>query len=152
MTTTTPTTNDVLAMANLIYGEAGGEGEDFMKMVGSSVMQRAMVGREFGSTIQDVVNNPKSGYYAVQKNSPMYQQAVSQSFPDEQSQMQYKRAVQIASGLVSGDIGFGNTQFYFTDKEIKKLKKNPSAFDFNKVDEIGAIQGTKEKFKLYRYK
>ena len=152
MTTKTQTTNDVIAMANLIYGEAGGEGEDFMKMVGSSVMQRANAGREFGDNIQDVINNQKSGYYAVTKNSPMFQQAQTQTFPDEASQMQYKKALQIAGGLVSGDIGYGNTQFYFTPKEIKNLKANPSAFDFSKVQEIGEQQGTKEKFKLFRYK
>lgn len=151
MTTIPQTTNDVLALANLIYGEAAGEGEDFMKMVGSSVMQRANAGREWGNSIQEVIGQ-KNGYYAVQNQSPMYRQALEQKFPDEQSAKQYKKALQIAGGLVSGDIGYGNTQFYFTEKEIKNLKKNPKAFDFSKVQELGAIQGTKEKFKLYRYK
>jgi hypothetical protein len=148
-------------MANLIYGEAGGEGEDFMKMVGSSVMQRANAGREFGNDINSVINNQKSGYSAVQKNSPMYREAVSEGYKGKPQELQWKKAYQIASGLVNGDIGYGNTQFYFTPKEIKRINESnktriaegrPLEFDFSRVKEIGEQQGTKEKFKLFRYK
>ena len=147
------TTNDVMALANLIYGEAGGEGEDFMKMVGSSVMQRAYSGREFGNDIQTVINNDKSGYDAVQKNSPMYQEATSGKFRDEDSEKQWKKAFQIASGLVTGKIGFGNAQFYLTKEEIKNLQEDKTKFDFSLVHNIGKIKSKKgEEFQLFRYK
>lgn len=132
-----------------------------MKMVGSSVMQRVMVGREFGNSISEVIHNKKSGYDAVNKNSTMYQEAVTEGYKNKPQEKQWKKAYQIAAGLISGDIGFGNTQFYFTPKEIRNLiAKNKEraaageapAFDFSKTQEIGEIQGTKEKFKLLRYK
>jgi hypothetical protein len=35
---------------------------------------------------------------------------------------------------------------------LAKMLADPKNFDFSKVQEIGEMQGTKEKFKLFRYK
>ena len=136
-------------LTNLIYGEAGGADYKVMTMVGASALNRLDSKRtkEFGSTLGEVMQKPNA-YYAVSKNSKMYQQAMSGKFPDEISEKAYKRSMAIASGLLKGTIERPKGHFYFTDPEIKKLKKKgKKAFDFKKVKEVGKTG----KYKVYSY-
>lgn len=133
--------SDIYKVANGIYGEVGSEDYETMRMVGSSMLNRLEAGRgnEFGVDIDDVL---QKGYYAVKDNTPMYQQAVTQKFPDKLSENKYKQALQIASGLVKGTIERHPTQFFITPKEEKK-----ASIDFNKLDNLGAVG----KYNTYAY-
>jgi spore germination cell wall hydrolase CwlJ-like protein len=112
----------VKQLANLIYGENGGEDRDTMVMTGSSVLNREAANKpqEFGADISEVM---QKGYYAVSKNSDMYQQAVSQKFPDKKSEDGYKRAYQVAYGLETGSIDKHPAQFFFKKGEAAGLRK-----------------------------
>ena len=138
---------EVTALANMIYGEAAGEDYDTMKMVGSSAINRYLSPRdkEFGGTIDQVL---QKGYYAVNHPNTPFKQAVSQKFPDKKSLEAYKRAYAIASGLIKGNIKRDNVHFYFTEDEIKKLEKaGKRKFDFKQVKETGKLK----KYRLFSY-
>jgi hypothetical protein len=128
--------NDIVSLANIIYGEAADQSPEVMKMVGSSVIRRAVSGRaeEFGATIPEVI---QKGYYAAKNPNIPYKQALAQQFPDKNSENKYKQALQIASGLFKGTIEPDNVMFYFTNKEINKLSKNKKAFNFQAVKKTG---------------
>ena len=113
---------NVKQIADIIYGENGSEDYDTMVMTGSSVLNRFLMTRdeEFGTSIPEV---GQKGYYAVSNNTPMYQQAVSGKFPDEKSELAYKRATQVAYGLYKGTIEKHPAQFFFKKGEAKGLRK-----------------------------
>lgn len=113
---------DVINIANTIYGENGGEDYETMVMTGSSLLNRVEAGKpqEFGEDITDAM---WKGYYAVNQDSPMFQQAATQQFPDEKSANAYKQALQIAYGLKAGTIPRHKAQFFFKDGEAKSLRK-----------------------------
>jgi len=125
--------NEVIDLANGIFGEAASEDYNTMLMVGSSAINRLKSNRpqEFGSNLQEVL---QKGYYAVSNPNEPYKQALTQQFPDKDSENKYKVALQIASGLIKGTIKPTEGQFYFTSKEIKKLKKS---FKFEQVKSYG---------------
>jgi spore germination cell wall hydrolase CwlJ-like protein len=129
---------DVRDLANVIYGEAANQPPEVMKMVGSTVVNRRAAGRgkEFGETLPEIINK---GYYAASNPNVPYRQAMMQQFPDEESINKYKQAISIAAGLLRGTIEPDKGQFYFTGKEIKKLKKTPKRFNFNAVKEVGRV-------------
>jgi len=134
-----PDDRDLAQLAAIIYGEGASTGEDTMKMIGSSVLNRldAQKAKEFGINLEEV---GKKGYYAVKDNTDLYQQAITGNFPDKASENAYKRALAIGSGLMRGTIKRHKAQFYFTPKEITKLKKKgKKAFDFNAVQEQGDV-------------
>jgi len=138
--------SDIINIANAIYGEAANQPADIMKMVGSTIVNRALSGRhqEFGASFPEII---QKGYYAASNPNVPYKQALAQKFPDSKSENQYKQALQIASGLVKGTIKPDEGLFYFTDKEINKLKKNPKAFNFKKVKEVGKSGG----YRVFKY-
>lgn len=138
---------DLLLLTALIYGEAASESPDVKTMVGSSVVNRKNSGRvaEFGDSINEIGNK---GYYAMSNNSPLFQQAMTQQFPDEKSEKAYKESLAIASGLLKGTIKPSKGMFYFTDDEIEKLKKKGKKyFDFDQVKTVGK----KGKYTVFEY-
>lgn len=112
--------NDKLALAQMAYGENAGEDLDTLKMTIQSAINRLLSGRskEFGATIPDVL---KKGYYAVSKNSPLYQQAVTGKFPDITSKAKFSTIQKLVDAII-GDEDFGKVQFYFRPEEAKGLK------------------------------
>lgn len=130
--------------AALVYAEAAGESDDFKKMVGSTVLNRLDSGRvkEFGSNIDEIA---VKGYSSV--NGNLYKQAMSGSFPDKVSEEAFKKSMAIFSGLAKGTIKRTDGEFFFTDKEIEKLK-NKKAFNFDLVSETGKVKG----FRVFKYK
>jgi hypothetical protein len=138
--------NEVAQLANMIYGEGANQPVEVMKMMGSSAINRVQAGRaaEFGGDLPTVL---QKGYYAVSNPNTPYKQAVEQKFPDQESETKYKQALSIASGLLRGTIKPDEGQFYFTDKEINKLKRNKKAFDFKKVKEVGKVG----KYRVFGY-
>lgn len=136
---------DQIRLANIIFGEAAGASTPTMHMVGSAVLNRLESGRagEFGSTIEEVINSEKSPFYAVKgkDGNKNYEMALSQKFDNEISEQAYKRALQIAGGLLSGSIDRHKVQFFFTDDEVKNIKKSrkKDKFDFKKVVETGRV-------------
>lgn len=130
------TYEDVKNLADVIFGEAANQSPEVMTMVGSTVLNRASAGRakEFGATLPEII---QKGYYAASNPNVPYRQATTGQFPDEKSLNQYKQATSIASGLYRGTIEKMKGHFYFTNKEIKKLKKRPKRFNFNAVKEVG---------------
>jgi hypothetical protein len=128
---------NVVALANAIYGEAANQSPEVMKMVGSTAINRLKSGRvhEFGASLPEILHK---GYYAVSNPNIPYQQAVTQKFPDKESETKFKQAMMIASGLIKGTITPDKGEFYFTNKEIGKLKRNPKKFNFKAVKKIGS--------------
>lgn len=136
---------DILSMAQAIYGEAASEDFNTMHMIGSTMLNRLKSGRakEFGANIPEILNK---GYYAVSNPNEPYKQALSKKFPDKQSELKFKQALQIASGLYKGTIKPTEGEFYFTPKEIANQKKAKS-FNFKVVKDVGSIG----KYKVFSY-
>ena len=129
---------DLVALTNGIYGEAAASDSEVMTMVGSTVLNRIDANKpeEFGSSVPEVL---QKGYYAVSNPNVPYQQAITQKFPDKLSENKYKQAMAIASGLIKGTIERQPGHFYFTKKEIRKLKKRKKGFNFKAVNEVGNV-------------
>jgi len=135
--------DDIQALAAMIYGEGASTDYDTMKMIGSTAINRLKSGKskEFGASIPEII---QKGYYAASNANIPYQQASINSFPDKKSENAYKQALAIASGLIKGSIKPDKGHFYFTDKEIAKMKRQGNkAFNFNAVKPMGAIGGYK---------
>lgn len=130
-----------------IYSEVASEDSDTMKLVGSSIINRMNSNRdsEFGVNLPEVM---QKGYYGVRENTDLYQQAVTGKFPDKLSENKYKQALAIASGLLRGTIEPNKGEFYFTEKEIQKMKKRgKKAFDFDQVKDLGQVG----KYRVFGY-
>lgn len=142
---------DALLLAALIYGEGGSENDATMIMQGSTVLNRRDSGRvqEFGDTVESVIMSPNSPYYAAFNNTEQFQQAVTQQFPDELSERKFKRALQIANGLIRGTIPRHEGMFFFEGKEVSALKRSKKKkFDFKQVRETGKVG----KYHTFTYK
>ena len=60
---------------------------------------------------------------------------------NEVSETAYKQALAIASGLIKGTIKPDKGEFYFTQKEINKLKKKgKKAFNFDAVKKLDEFE------------
>jgi len=137
--------NPVIDLANMIYGEAASENYDTMLMVGSSAINRLNANKpEFGGTLPEVL---QKGYYSVSNPNIPYKQALEQKFPDKKSETKYKQALAISSGLLKGTIDLKKGQFYFTEKEISKFKKNPKKFNLKAVKELDGVGN----YRVYSY-
>lgn len=136
--------NDLLAIQQMVYGEAASEDPETMRVVAQSALNRLKSGRskEFGGTIPDIL---KKGYYAVKNPNTPYKQALSGTFPDTTSKAKWGVAKKVVEAILK-DQDFGEHQFYFTPDEITKLKKS-KGFDFSKVKARGAIG----QYKLFGY-
>lgn len=123
---------DIKSLADAIYGEMAGQDYQSMLMVGSTALNRLTSGRhnEFGSDLNSVL---EKGYYAVSKNSPQYRKAVKGNFKTNEEIGSYQQAVDVASGLLRGNIKPMPGHFYFTDDEMNKLKDTPKKFNFKIV-------------------
>lgn len=132
--------------ASIVYAEAAGQNDEFKKAVGSTFLNRIDSPRktEYGMTPKEVA---QKGYYSVSQNSDLFKQAMSQKFPDEKSEIAFKKSVALFSGLAKGMIKRSNAEFMFNDKEVAKLKRK-KAFNFDLVEETEEIQG----FTFYKYK
>lgn len=130
--------DEITLLANIIYGEAADQKPEVMKMVGSTVLNRADSGRaqEFGSTIDEI---GRKGYYAVINQNEPYKQASMGKFKDDVAKEAYKQAYVIASGLYKGTIERQQGHFFFKPDEEKKLRKNPKAFNFKQVKGVGTV-------------
>lgn len=132
--------SDTTKLAAMIYGEGANQKPETMRKIGSTALNRLASGKikEFGGNLDEVL---MKGYYAVKNNSPMYQEAVSGKFKDEVSETAYKQALAIASGLIKGTIKPDKGEFYFTQKEINKLKKKgKKAFNFDAVKKLDEFE------------
>ncbi len=141
---------DAQRLASIIYAEADNN-NDVMNMVGSSVLNRLESGKfeEFGGDIENVIYSEKSPYYATKDGiNTQMEQARMGKFPDDKSENKFKKALQIANGLIRGTIPRHKAMFFFTGSEISgmKRKKNPD-FDFKKVKETGKVR----KYHTYSY-
>jgi len=135
---------EILALQQMVHGEGAGTDIDTRKMIAQSAISRLTSGRkkEFGGTISDVL---KKGYYAVKNPNTPYKQAVSGKFLDTPSKVSWGETKKIVEAVL-GDKDYGKHQFYFTDPEITKLKKN-KGFDFSKVKSQGQVGD----YKLFGY-
>ena len=115
------TQDDIAAIARMAYGENAGEDNDTVKMTIQTPINRLRSGRskEFGGDIPSIL---KKGYYAVSKNSPLYQQAASGKFPDIKSKARMAEIQKLTEAVV-GDKDYGNAQFFFKPNEAMSLKK-----------------------------
>jgi hypothetical protein len=138
--------NPIIDLANVIYGESASENYDTMLMVGSSAINRLNSNKllEFGATLPEIL---QKGYYSVSNPNIPYKQAQEQKFPDKESENKYKQALAIASGLIKGTIEPTKGQFYFTDKEINKFKRNPRKFNLKAVKQVGEVGN----YKVFSY-
>ena len=133
-----------IAFAKVIYGEAATSDYETMRMVGSSVINRYVGSpEEFGSEIEKVLAK-RNGYYARQNKNQPYRQA---SRGDANDEAKYQQALQLARGLLNGDIKpVDKVQFYFTAKEVTKLQAK-GTFDFSQVEYLGNFG----KYRTYVY-
>lgn len=121
---------------NTMYGEEAKGNRDNLIVAGSSILNRRDSGRtsEFGETIPEIT---QKGYFAkINQNDP-YVWGVTGKFPDKVSEKNYKKTMQVARGLVSGEIERTPGLFYMTEDEIKSKKKPDSDFDMSLVEEVG---------------
>jgi len=140
---------ETVELANMIYGEVGSLDYDTMVMAGSTALNRVDANRpkEFGSTLSEVINYPNV-YYAVQNQNDPYTWATSGKFPNAEEEARYKKALSVAYGLRAGTIDRREGHFFFTDKDVKRLKKKGKrAFDFTKVKSLGK----QDKYNIYSY-
>jgi len=138
--------NNLLQLAALINGEAADQPYDVKLMVGSTVINRLNAGKakEFGASLPDVA---LKGYYAAQNPNEPYKQALTQQFPDKISEDAFKQSLAIASALIKGTVKPQAGQFYFTEDEEGKLRKNKKAFNFKAVKSVGKVG----KYNVYEY-
>ncbi len=132
-----PADQDLINLTNALYGEVASEDRDTMIMVGSTMLNRLEANRpnEFGSTVPEVL---QKGYYAVSNPNVPYRQAITRNFPDKNSENKYKQALAVMSGLKKGTIDRREGHFYFTDAEIKKMKRRKKkTFNFKLVEPRG---------------
>lgn len=133
------------AIAQMAYAENASEGDDVVKMTIQTALNRYLSGRgEFakGPGMKDIL---KEGYYAVKKNSPLYQQAVSGKFPDKQSQIRYAQIEKLLEAILA-DKDYGQAMFYFTPEERERMIREKE-FDFKKVKPTGKVG----KYETYSY-
>jgi hypothetical protein len=123
-------------IADAVFGEGANQPIEVRKMIASTIINRLNSSRkkEFGETPEEVLNR---GFYAVSNPNVPYKQASAQKFPDKKSENIYKETLQLVSGMLKGKISPDKGEFYFTNKEIVNLKKNPKRFDFAKVKHQG---------------
>jgi len=124
-------------VADAVFGEGANQPIEVRRMIASTIINRMNSGKvaEFGGDYSTIL---QKGYYAVSNPNTPYTQASTNKFPDKNSENIYKETLQMVSGLMKGTIPLDKGLFYFTPKEIQKLKKNPKAFDFTKVKNVGS--------------
>lgn len=126
-------------LAAVIYAASENDDTDFMRMVGSTVLNRLESGREeFGAhngRISEVINNPRSPYY--EKNSKLYDQFSKRAFKTEAEKQRAKQATAMASALVRGTVERVPGEFWFNKKELENFKKNPGLFYLDRVEQVG---------------
>jgi spore germination cell wall hydrolase CwlJ-like protein len=127
---------DKAALTRMVYGEAAGADSATMKMIAQSAINRLRSGRtkEFGGNMPRVL---KKGYYAVSNPNQPYKQALSGQFNDEQSKKAWLQAQNIVNDMIKNQ-DFGQAQFYFTPKEIERMKAQ-GGFDFSQVIPTGSV-------------
>lgn len=137
---------DIKSYAPLLataYGEAANQDYNSKVRVISTMFNRALSGkREFGADTGKITDVLK-GYYAYSKQSPKYQEALSQKFPDKASEDSYKQIVAITSGILRGKIDKTTDEFFITPAEAKKTKMNMSLLEKT---------GSNKVWNFYRYK
>lgn len=141
-TANAPVPGDALRLAALIHGESSGQKDNIRIMVGSTVLNRLDSGRieEFGDSVENVIMSQNSPYFAASKNSAQFQQGASQKFPDKVSENDFKKSLQIASGLIRGSIPRHEGMFFFEGKEVSAMKRRKKkVFDFKQVKETGKV-------------
>jgi hypothetical protein len=133
-------------IAKAVHGEGAGASKEFRKMVASTILNRIESGRtkEFGSSLPEVL---QKGYYAVSNPNTPYKEASSMKFKDKASENSFKETLQLVSGLIKGTIERDKGLFYFNQKELARLKKNPKAFDLSKVKNVGGV----DNFQVFDY-
>jgi len=109
------------------YGEAADQDFDTKVEVLSTMLNRAESGRaEFGADTGKLTDVLQRGYYAYSKQSPKFQEALSQKFPDKPSEDSFKEVVAAFSGLMSGKVKRTQSLFFLTPKEFARAKKTKS--------------------------
>jgi len=153
------TDENIHGMAALIHGVSNPKStEEERIMFGSSLLNRIKSGRgEFGidgiapQSINEAVYSDKSPYYESQeKVEGKYNERYRNAFTNKvatYNEKEYKRNLQIARGLLSGDIESVDGQFFFTDEEVEKLKRKKK-FDFNLTDKVSRTG----KYNVFTYK
>lgn len=111
----------VLATA---YGEAASEDFGSKVEVLSTILNRAESGKEeFGAHTGKITDVLQKGYYAYSKQSPKFTEALSQKFPDKESEDSFKEIVAIFSGMLKGKVKRTDSLFFFTPKEVERIRK-----------------------------
>ena len=135
-----------LEIAKAVHGEGAGASIEFRKMVASTILNREESGRtgEFGGSIPEIL---QKGYYAVSNPNTPYKEATELKFKDKASENSFKETLQLVSGMIKGTIKRYPGLFYFTNKELARLKKSPKEFDLSKVRDVGGV----DNFRVFDY-
>lgn len=135
----------VLATA---YGEGANQDYDGKREILSTILNRAESGKkEFGADTGRITDVLRKGYYAYSQQSPKYQEALDQKFPDKMSEDSYKEYVAILSGMLKGNVKRTESQFFLTPKEVNKVKKS-GAIDMSLLEETSK----NKTWTFYKYK
>lgn len=120
---------------------------------GSTVLNRIDSGlKEFGidgvppTSVHEVLFSNKSPYYEVKGKNERWNQAYAGKVA-KYNEEQFKEDLQIARGLLTGDITRKDGLFILRPSEIKMLQKN-GGFDFDKTEKVESL----ERYDTFRYK
>ena len=128
-------------LARLIFSESAHNTSNPAKvMLGSSVLNRADAGREFGNNIHDVIYKPNA-YYGV--GNERWEDFINQNTLDATGK---GFAQTTALGLLTGKIPRVEGQFFFTPEEEERQRKY--GFKFNLVRPTGQY----DNWNTYTYK
>ena len=131
-----------------IYGESANQPVEVKRHVVSSILNRAESGKsEFGADTGNITDVLQKGYYAYSQQSAKYKEAINQTFPDKESENQYKEGIRIFAGVLHGTIPRSDAQFFFTPREAKQLEKSKT-FKMNLLENVGNAGA----FQFFKYK
>lgn len=124
----------IMPLAAVMYAASANQKDAHAIRVGSTVLNRLKSGKpEFGADTGSITNVIQKGYYEY--NSPLWQEAMSGKFKDKVSEDRFKKIMALGSGLMRGTVETQPGEFFFTDSEIPKIKKQ--GFNMNLVEEVG---------------
>jgi hypothetical protein len=146
--------SSVKLLAAFIHGFSDHTSDkDEMIAAGSTVLNRIESGRkEFGdgvvapTTIEEVLYSPKSKYYEVSGKNERFNEAMSGKVA-KYNESSYKKALQIANALMTGNIDTVPGEFIYRPSEEERLVKS-KGHDFSKTEKVGSLK----RYNLHQYK
>jgi hypothetical protein len=132
-------------LANFIHAFSDHKSDITEKIAaGSMVLNRLDSGKgEFGidgvspTSVHEVLYSNKSPFYEVNGKNERWNEAIAGKVA-KYNQESYKESLQVARGLLTGEIERKKGEFIFRPSEVEGLKKRKS-FDFSKTQQVESL-------------